>query len=520
MSEYPIANVNILSSNIFASLDERNILLVGQKTSAGSATSGELKNFITANELNSFFGADSRIAIAGKALLKTLAISNKRPKLNAIALDDSASGAFATGSIAITGTATETGNLAFYLDSIKNGAYSIDVAIGDTAVAIATKLDALVNANASCPANSTLATSTLTLTAVNKGLVGNDIGLKVAGSVAGISITLTAFSGGTGIPTITSLFDTIVNSKLRFTTIVYPAEFTLSTLTALTESRFNVNNNVLDGLGIITKTDTYANNNSFLDALNFKTLDVICNNKIASAKHKGGAIFENNLTISAVIGAIRELRLTVNSNISAIMSNGETQGGLFNGAIPYFNTLSLELPIIEIGNDYLEEERDEIKASGGSCPTNNGSNTYIDINKQLTTYKTDGLGQVDTTYKSVNTVDTMSIVREYFFRNIKKDFAQHALTSGQVVANRKMVNRDSFVATLCDYYIQLSGLANLNSDYALLVASNEALEYFKKSILDTIVINLQNGSIISECATPIVSQLEEIIINLIPQFEV
>ncbi len=41
---------------------------------------------------------------------------------------------------------------------------------------------------------------------------------------------------------------------------------------------------VAHGLGVITKTDTYANNNSFLDALNFKTLDVICNNKIASAK--------------------------------------------------------------------------------------------------------------------------------------------------------------------------------------------------------------------------------------------
>ena len=61
MSEYPIATVNILSSNIFASLDERNILLVGQKTSAGSATSGELKNFITANELNSFFNASFKV---------------------------------------------------------------------------------------------------------------------------------------------------------------------------------------------------------------------------------------------------------------------------------------------------------------------------------------------------------------------------------------------------------------------------------------------------------------------------
>ena len=214
--------------------------------------------------------------------------------------------------------------------------------------------------------------------------------------------------------------DNIVNSKIRFTSIAYPSEYTLSTLTALTEARINVDNEVLDGLGIIAKTDTYVNNNSFLDALNLKTLDVICNNKINTATHKGGAIFENNLTIASVIAGIRELRLTVGANISRIMSNGESLGGSYNGAIPYFNTIAYELPIIDAGNNYLEAERNELKNSGGSCPQNNSANSYIDINKQFTTYKLDNAGNVDKTYQSVNTLDTMSIVREYFFRNIKK----------------------------------------------------------------------------------------------------
>ena len=519
MSEYPKTTVNILSANTFASLDERSILLVGQKTSAGTATSGELIEVLTENDFNNLFGRNSHIAIAGKALIKTLAISSARPKVSCIALSDNASGTSATGSFAISGTATATGSLTFYIDSIKNGAYQVDVATGDTAVAVATKVKALIDANLDCPATAGLATSTINLTAVNKGTVGNSIGLKVKGSVAGLTIAITAMASGATNPVLTTLFDAIISSNIRFTSIAYPSEYTLTTLTSLTEARVNVDNDLLDGVGIIAKTDSYANLNSFLDALNLKTLVVNCNKLIATATHKGGAIFENNLTIASVLAGIRELRLTVGANISSIMSNGETLGGSYNGAIPYFNTVALELPIIDVGNNFSNEERNELKNSGGSCPQNNSANSFIDINKQFTTYKTDNSGNVDTTYQSLNTLDTMSIVREYFFRNLKKDFGQYALTSGQIVPNRKMVNKDGFIATLCNYYAQLSGLGNINSDYALLVASDTALNYFRDYIAKTIVINLQNGEIIGNASAKIVSQLEKITINLIPNFE-
>lgn len=517
MSEYPLVSANLLSANTSTTLDDRSILIVGQKIS-GSATSGELKQVLTKQDLINYFGASSHLTIAGKSLFDTLAISSIKPKVSAIGLDDNASGSFATGSFAISGTATESGKLTFYINSIKNGVVDIAIASGDSAVAIATKLDTAINGLVGCPASSVLATSTTNLTAKNKGLVGNDIGLKVAGSIAGISVVITAMNGGAGIPNITGLFDSIVNSKQRFTTIIYPAEYTLSTLTQLTESRFNVDNQVIDGVGLITKTDTYANNNSFLDGLNLKTLIVNCNNKISTAKHKGGAIFEHNLTISAVIGAIRELRLTVGSNITKIMSNNETAGGSYNAAIPYFNTIALELPVIEIGNDYSDEERQELKASGGSCPTNASGNFYIEINKQFTTYKLDNSGNVDKTYQSLNTLDTMSIVREYIFKSLKADFPQHSLTQGQLVSGRKMVNKASFIASLANYYIELSGIGGGNNQYALLPNDNVILEAFKSYIEKNIVIDLQNGKITAEVITAIVTQLEQIILNIIPQF--
>ena len=50
---------------------------------------------------------------------------------------------------------------------------------------------------------------------------------------------------------------------------------------------------------------------------------------------------------------------------------------------------------------------------------NNPANTVLISNEAVTTYKTDTLGNPDVTFKYVNFVDTLSIVREYVFNNLK-----------------------------------------------------------------------------------------------------
>lgn len=516
MSEYPKISVNIVGGKTPIALDERSILIVGQKTSSGTATSGELKSsLLTATDFNNYFGKNSQLAIAGRSLIEELSISQKRPKINAIGLSDSASGAFATGSVVFSGTATEAGTIKVYIDSLNNGKYEIAVANGDTANAIGVKLQALITANLFSPVSATNNSGTVALEAINKGVIGNNIGIKYDGVIAGITTTITAMTNGSGTPSLTGLFDVIASQ--RFTSIIYPAQFDISVLTNLLENRVNVDNEVIDGVGFITAIDTYANHNSAVDALNKKTLVYFAINKINNTKHKGGSIFENPLAITSKLVALRELRLTTDANISRIMSNGEALGGYYNAAIPYANTISPNLPAIEIGNDFLKEERDELKNSGATCPTNAGFN--IDINKVFTTYKFNSQGEVDKSFQSLNRFDTLSIVREYFFKSLKRDFAQHSLTTGNIVAGRKMVNADSFVATLGDYYIQLSGLNNINNNYALLVASNDALEAFKDYIKNNIVVNMLQGKITTEINPTLVSQLEEIFITLTPNNE-
>lgn len=515
-ASFPNVTSNINSALTAQDAGERSILLVGCMIS-GTASSGALiEGIVSKAEFNTYFGAKSQIAKAGRALIDALSISKIKPKISAIGLTDNGSGVAATGSIAFSGTATEAGTLTVYIDSIRNGKYELSIASGDDASDIGDALVTLITANSYSPVSAVNTTGSVALTAANDGTQGNTIGIKIEGTVAGISATLTAMSSGATNPSLTSLFDPVADK--RYTSIVYPAEWGTSTLTTFTEARFNVDNKIIDGVGIVCKNDTYANSNTALDALNQKTLAYIPNALISSSTHKGGAIFESPLVIAAYAAAYRELRLTVGANVSVITTNNQSVGGNFFGGIPYHNTPFSLLPIIETSNDFSDEECVELESSGGWLLRNNPANTVVISNEAVTTYKTDTLGQSDVTFKYLNYVDTLTIIRAYVFNNLKSDFSQHILTTGQLIAGRPMVNKEGFVARLMKYYADLSGI-NGNNSYVLLRAGTEEAAAFKQAIEDSVVITLSTGTITTESIANIVTQVRNIIVNFTPTFE-
>jgi phage tail sheath gpL-like len=514
---FPRVTANLLSAQTPQTPDERKILVIGAKNGGTAANLIVQEGLLSAADSNEKFGANSQVAKACRALFKNLEISRVRPQVAAIGVDDNGSGVAATGTITITGPATEAGTLTFYVDSIDNGKYEIAVANGDTATIIGDALEAAINGNSVSPVTASNAAGVVTLTAVNAGTQGNTIGLKFSGTVAGTSVAFTdKLSGGSVDPVLTTLFDSVVDK--RFTTIVYPAEWGTSTLTDFTEPRFNVDNDILDGLGVVCATDTFANHNSVVDALNFRTLAYIPNNLVAvDNSHEGGAIFESPIVIAAQVAAYRDLRTTVQSNTSSLVVNGQGTGGFFFGGIPYHNTPFVNLPLVESGNDFTNVQADELENSGAWLLRNNIANTVIISNEAVTTYKTDTIGQPDITYKYVNYLDTLSIVREYIFNNLKSDFAQHILTTGRLIAGRPMVNRESFIATIMGYYATLSGI-NGDNNYVLLRASAEDRDAFRDA-LDSVFITLSTGTITADSIANIVTQVRNIIINFTPTFE-
>jgi phage tail sheath gpL-like len=516
-NSFPYVTANINSAITAQTPDERSILIIGGMV-AGTAASGDLvEDLNSVASFNAAFGRTSHIAKAGRACIKNLSVSRIRPRVSAIGLVDAGAGVAAVGSIVFANNATAAGTIKVYVDSLINGKYEVAVAVGDTPTEIGDALVALITANLDSPVTAANVTGTVTLTAVNLGTEGNTIGLKYdLGTVTATTVTLTAFASGATNPVLTTLFDVIANK--RYTTIVYPGTWDISTLTTETESRFNIDNNVLDGLGTITNFDTFSNTNASALAFNQKTLATTDYKLITRASHKGSACFESNIVVSANKAAYRELRMTVNSNVSSITTSGKNLGGFYFGAIPYHNTPFINLPVIESGDDWTDTEATTLEASGVWLLRNNPANTVIISNEAVTTYKTDTLGNPDITFKYVNYLDTLSIIREYFFNNYKADLSQKILTTGQMIAGLPQINKDGYIALSMGYYANLSGI-NGNAQYGLLRAGSAEAKAFKQALLDTVVVTLSTGTITSESIANIVTQVRNVIVNFTPTFE-
>ncbi len=502
----PLVTVNIEPASALASNDEQKVLIVGQMLTAGTAISGDLlTNFPTDNSQNALFGARSMLT----QMIRAFKVINGVTKVDVLPIEDAA-GTASTGTISFTGTsATEAGSFEVWVGSGKTGVVTVGVAVGDTPTVIGQTLEDAITADANLPVTAANVTGVVTLTAANLGTVGGSIGLRIQNDVAGITTALGAMAGGATDPTVTDIFDAIEGE--RYQTIVYPKEFQLSVLTDLLDSRFNVSNDVLDGIGIISSTDTKVNLESLATPLNSQSLIIMGNAPVTDALYQGPAMFEMDGVQSAQIGAVRSLRLTDGANIASLLSGAgalDNTGGPALSSRPYFNTPFPGFTLIDIGKGFSSQDAEDLKDTGVSLVGNNKARNTVIAGEMLTTYKTDSAGNVDVSFKFVNFVDTASSAREFFFNNYKKQYAQSRLTTGDLVEGRPMANEGSVRAFSNQLYNELTG-----PDFALTVAGETALNVFKDGT--TISIDLASGNVtILFNSVPIVTQLREIIATM------
>lgn len=144
----------------------------------------------------------------------------------------------ATGTIVIAGPATAAGSLAVY---IAGQLVTVPVTSGEASTAIATALYTAINANPDLPVTAAITTSTVTLTAKNKGLNGNDIDVRVnyrgaAGGEtlpAGVGVTITAMASGATNPTLSTALANLLDMPFDFIISPYTDATSIAALTAL-----------------------------------------------------------------------------------------------------------------------------------------------------------------------------------------------------------------------------------------------------------------------------------------------
>lgn len=499
----PATTVNIVSAVTTVANEAQKVLFVGQKTAAGTATAGALISSIqNDNSWDTLFGIDSMLA----AMIRNARLLNDKSQFDAIALDDNGSGVDATGTITVVGTATAAGSFTVTIGSQQNHTVTVAVADTDTETTVAASIATAVNADTKMPVDAGSAIGVVTFTAINAGTYGNSLGIEVVGSVAGITNTIVAMASGATDPVLTGVFDIIGDT--RYQGIVWPYADDTTVVRTFLDARFNVDNDVLDGVAFTSKTDTLANLQSTYSVLNSQSLVAIGDEVTNETLLKGApSVFEIPVVKASEFASIRALRLTVGASIAQFLAGEaglDSFGGPALASRPYFNTPFPNIPVSGQGRGFTKAEVETLLTDGVAVMGNNRAANTIIMGETVTTYKTDTAGNPDQSFKFLNFVDTSSGAREFFVNNLNARFAQSRLTEGDLVPGRPMANAQLILATLTEFYATLSG-----PEFALTQAGETARNTFIQNT--TVTLDLATGLVtVLMNAVPLVTQLRTI----------
>lgn len=513
MVKRPKITFSVIGAEVEVGAAPQQVLVVGQKLAAGAAVAGQLVQSIQNDgSEDTYFGEKSMLA----GMVRKFKKVNKVTRIDAIAVDDVSEGTKASGKIIFAGEATENHSLVIEVMSKKDGKVTVAVVKGDDGAAVATKVAAAVNKLAKLPVTAKALAAAVTFEAVHTGEEYNDAYIRMTGAIHGITGTITKFSGGAGAPDLTNLFSAIKNA--RYQTIIWPSSWDYSIVLAdLLDRRWNVANDILDGVAISTKTDTLANLKTFGSAQNSKNGVCFAQRLISKDNRTGSSRGELNYIVSAHIASIRALRLTedvpIGNYIVTTAGTLDAFGGPAIASLPYFNTPLDELLVVEPEDEWEDEEVDELNTAGISVIGNNSSNSAVILADVMTFAQKDAAGNEDATWKFLNSVDTDSNVREYIVNNLRKKYSQSRLSSGKNVLGRSVATKVQIEGTLDQYYGVLAG-----SDYALVSNGDDDIAFFKNN--RNVDIDLQAGKATITAKYIRMSQLREIVGTLQASFTI
>ncbi|TCC57796.1 phage tail protein, partial [Citrobacter braakii] len=204
-----------------APAQSRKILVVGQQLASATALPLTLNRITGDSMADELYGRGSMLG----EMAKMVRMANSYTEMYAMGLEDIAQGAAASATVTMLGTATQAGTLALMINGVS---VQVGVSIGDEAATIAGNIIAAITAKPATQVTATAkaeAAATVVLTVKWKGVTGNDSDVRLnyyAGekTPAGISATLTAFSGGTGTPDIQSVVAALGDDW--YTDIIFP----------------------------------------------------------------------------------------------------------------------------------------------------------------------------------------------------------------------------------------------------------------------------------------------------------
>ena len=198
-------------------------------------------------------------------LAQTYGLNDSSGEVWFLPLADAAGATAASGTVTFTGPSTASGTLSFYAAGVR---VQTAVTSGVTAAQAATALAAAINIGFgtgpngqqfNLPVTAAAAGAVVTITAINKGLAGNDIDLEfnfqgtVAGEAmpAGLTAAIVAMSGGATNPTLSTALANLGTQAFDFIVSPYTDSTSMAALTTLMNGqvgRWSWNSQVYGGV--------------------------------------------------------------------------------------------------------------------------------------------------------------------------------------------------------------------------------------------------------------------------------
>lgn len=360
-------------------------LLIGQKTALGNFGSNVPQPVVSTTTARAAAGPGSVLA----NMIDAYRANDPNGELWVLPLDDAGGGVAATGTIAITGTSSAAGTLALY---VAGQLLALPLASGTTAAQAATIVAAAINANVDLPVTASANAGNVTVTADNKGETGNDIDIRLnyrgwaAGELvpAGLSVVITAMSGGATNPSLTTGLAALLDQEFDFIACALTDSTALTALAGLlsdTSGRWAWSTQVY-GHAWIAKRGTAGTLASFAAAINNQHVSCIGFNDSPSPPWVWAA---------ATMGA------------AAVSLRGDP------GLPLQFLTVAGVVPPPLASRFPLSIRNSTLLYSGVSTWTVDVSGAVV-VENVITTYLTNAQGRADNSYLQVETLYTLAYV--------------------------------------------------------------------------------------------------------------
>lgn len=364
-------------------------LIVGQKLATGSQAALTPVDIFSDAQAATYFGSGSIAYLMVRAAIK----ANPYLALTAIALDDAGAGVVATGTVTVTGPASGPGGISL---NIGNQRVDIAVASADTATVIAAALVTQIGKQPDLPVTATSALGVVTLTAKNKGTLGNGIKLSASATAAGVTTAVVALSGGLTDPDITTALTAVFAAGHN---IIITPYIDQTSLTALRTHLDNASGPLEQrgAIGIYGHTGTLAQSTTLAGLINSGRIS--------------GCLLPGTTSLACEVAAA----------FGAVVASEEDPARPLN----LLSLTGIAAPPLANRLGRVEQEN---ALYNGVTPLEVGPGEKVQIVRAITTYILDPQGIPDISLLDLTTIRTLDYVRKAARERISLRFPREKLS--------------------------------------------------------------------------------------------